>query len=56
MSMTLFELEEYIKHQVAEIDFLELLNITTEDLVEAFKDKIEENADKLIVDLELETN
>ena len=30
-----------------EVTFLEILEITTEDLIEAFKDKIDENADKL---------
>lgn len=32
---------------VDEVTFLELLEITTEDLIEAFKDKIDEQADKL---------
>jgi len=30
-----------------EVTFLELLEITTEDLIEAFKDRIDEQADKL---------
>jgi hypothetical protein len=30
-----------------EVTFLEIMEITTEDLIEAFKDKIDEQADKL---------
>lgn len=53
MSRTIEELKEYISHNVDEVNLLELLNLTSEDLVEAFHDKIEERFDKLIYDLEL---
>ena len=39
-----------IKERLIELDevtLLELLNITSEDLVELFSDRIEDNADKL---------
>lgn len=54
MTMTLEELKDYIAHNVDEVDVLELLNISAEDLVDAFEDKVDEHFDKLIIDLELE--
>jgi hypothetical protein len=39
-----------IKERLTELDevtLLELLNITSEDIVEMFSDRIEDNADKL---------
>lgn len=54
--MTLEELKSYIAKNVNEVDLLELLNISAEELVEAFSDEIEENFDKLINDLELDNN
>lgn len=54
MTITIEELKEYISHNVDEVDVLELLNLTAEDLVEAFHERIEEKCDKLIIDLELE--
>lgn len=54
MTMTIEELKSYISHNVDEVDVLELLNLTAEDLVEAFHERIEEKCDKLIIDLELE--
>lgn len=53
MSITIEELKDYIKHNVDEVDLLELLNITAEDIVEVFHDKIEEESDYLIKELEL---
>lgn len=53
MTMTIEELKSYISHNVDEVDVLELLNLTAEDLVEAFHERIEEKCDKLIIDLEL---
>lgn len=44
--LTLPELYEKLL-SLDEITFLEVLEITTEDLIEAFKDKIDDNADKL---------
>jgi hypothetical protein len=43
-------LRHEIKERLTELDeitLLELLNITSEDIVELFSDRIEENADKL---------
>jgi len=42
-----FELIEELKH-VDEITLLELLNIDTQDIIDAFLDRIEENQSKLI--------
>ena len=46
MPLLLHEIKERLK-DLDEITLLELLDITSEDLVEMFSDKIEENADKL---------
>lgn len=54
--MTLEELKQYIAKNVNEVDLLELLDISCEELVEKFSDEIEENFDKLIKDLELEND
>lgn len=54
--MTLRELQEYIAKNVNEVDLLELLDISSEELVEVFSDKIEDKFDKLIIDLELEND
>jgi hypothetical protein len=54
MSRTIEELKEYISHNVDEVGVLELLDISAEDLVEAFHDRIEEGYDKLLKELELE--
>jgi hypothetical protein len=51
--LTLTELKEKIVEQVDEVDLLELLNLTTEDLVNAFEDRIEDNMEKIEQDLEL---
>jgi hypothetical protein len=52
--MTLVDLKEYIAKNVNEVDLLELLDISSEELVEAFSDEIEDNFDKLVYELELE--
>jgi len=54
MTITLEELKEFISHNVDEVDVLEHLNLTSEDLVKAFHDVIEDKFEKLITDLELE--
>jgi ribosome assembly protein YihI (activator of Der GTPase) len=54
MSITLTELKEYMKSQVSEIDILELLDISSEELVEYFSDSIEDRMDELIHTLGLE--
>jgi len=51
--ITIKELKEKIIEQVDEVDLLDLLNITTEDLVEVFQEKIEDNVDYIIEQLEL---
>lgn len=46
MELTLEELKEKLANQVDEVTMVELLNITTEDLVERFTDIIENNYTK----------
>lgn len=46
--LTLTELKEKIAEQYDEITILELLEINSFDLVEAFSDKLEEKYDKII--------
>lgn len=48
MSWTLEELKLRLKEELDEVTLLELLELTSEDIVEAFSDKIEENYDKII--------
>jgi len=47
MSTTLTELQEKLK-EVDEITLMELLNVSSEDLVERFVDVIEDKFDKLV--------
>lgn len=47
MQLTLEELKERLAERLDEITLLELLNITSYDLVERFSDLIENNYDKL---------
>lgn len=54
--ITLEELKEKIVEQVDEVDLIDLLKLTTKDLVEAFEDLIEENSEKLIKELDIETS
>jgi hypothetical protein len=51
--ITLQELKEKIVEQIDEVDFVDLLGLTTADLVEAFSDTIEDNFEKIISNLEL---
>ena len=51
---TLEEVKEYIKKNVNEVDLLEVLDISSEELVEAFSDEIEENIEKLIAQLDIQ--
>jgi hypothetical protein len=46
MPLLLHEIKERLI-ELDEITLLELLNITSEDIVEVFSDRIEENVDKL---------
>lgn len=53
MPYTTMELLDKLK-QIPEIDILELLDITTEDLISAFRDKIEEREDYVRTQLGLD--
>lgn len=48
MHFTIPELKEKIIEQVDELDFIDFLALTTEDLVQAFSDEIEENPEKFL--------
>lgn len=54
LEMTLQELKQLIADSQDHLMIIELLNITPEDLVEAFSDRIEENHDKLVNELLVE--
>lgn len=51
--LTLPELKEKIVQQIDEVDIIDLLGLTTEDIVNAFEDKIEDKWDKIVEELEL---
>lgn len=51
---TIEELKEYITANVDEVYFLELLDLDTEKLVEAFSDNIENRYDFIVAKLGLE--
>ena len=51
MSLTLTELQEKL-NAIDEISLMEALNITSEDIVMRFVDKIEEYFDTLVIDFE----
>lgn len=51
--LTVKEMQEIIIQQVPEVDFLELLNLTTADLVIAFEDRLNEKLEELTKNLEL---
>ena len=53
-TVSLKELKQHIMENVEETEFLELLDITTADLVEAFDDKIADRFDYLVSKLELD--
>ena len=53
-TVTLKELKMYLIEHVEETEFLELLDITTADLVVAFDDKIADKFDYLVSKLELD--
>jgi len=50
--LTLSELKEKIVKQVDEVDLIDLLGLTTHDLVNAFEDKIEDKYDTILAELE----
>lgn len=39
--LTLIELKEKVSEQISEFDLVDLLGLTTEDLVNAFEDRLE---------------
>jgi hypothetical protein len=45
--LTIEELKQKIKERMTEVDLVDLLEITTDELVEAFLDKIEDKFDVL---------
>lgn len=47
MEMTLAELKQALIQRVDEVSILEVLEISVEDIVERFEDKIEENHERL---------
>lgn len=51
--LTLQELKEKIIEQVDEVDIIDLLGLTTQDIVNAFEDKIEDKWEKIESELEL---
>ena len=51
MPLTLNEIYDKLK-DIDEITLLEILNITSEDLVERFQDEIDEQADRLEKELQ----
>jgi hypothetical protein len=51
--LTLQELKEKIVEQVPELDLLDILGLTTKDLVDAFEDEIEEKYSKFLRELDL---
>lgn len=50
--LTLTELKEKIVEQVDEVDIIDLLGLTTEDIVNAFEDRIEDKWEILERELE----
>lgn len=52
MPLVLNEILDLLKERYDEITLLELLDISSEDLVDRFQDKIEERYDQLQIDLE----
>lgn len=50
MSLTLVDIMEKLRH-IDEVSLLEVLEITSEDIVDRFEDKIEERMDYLKEDL-----
>jgi hypothetical protein len=51
--LTIEELKEKIVEQVDEVDIIDLLGLTTQDIVEAFDDIIEEKIQVILKELDL---
>jgi hypothetical protein len=56
MTITLVELRELLAERFDEVTLLELLNINSFDIVEMFAEKIEDNYDNLVAELEEESD
>jgi hypothetical protein len=54
--MTLIELKEKIIQQFDEVDLIDLLGLTTEDLVNAFEDVIELKYQSILKELEFNSD
>lgn len=52
--LTLSELQEKIIEQVDEVDLIDLLGLTTQDLVYAFGDKIEDKFFQIAKELDID--
>lgn len=52
--MTLEELKEYISRNVDEVTLIDILNLTSEDIVYHCHDIVEDKFDKIVEALELE--
>lgn len=48
MTLTLTELQEYLKSNASEEDLIDVLQITSEDLVEMFDHKIDRHFEKIL--------
>lgn len=55
MSMTIEELKTKLAQELDEVTLLELLDISAEELVQAFHDKIEDNFNKLVREMDEDT-
>lgn len=53
MAVLLTEIQERLILQYSEVDVLELLNISVEDLVNRFEDRVEERYDYLVKELDM---
>ena len=53
--ITLEELKEKIVEQIDEVNLIDFLRLTTKDLVDAFEDLIEEQSERLIKELDMDT-
>lgn len=51
MNLTLVELKEKLM-QFDELDLIELLDLTSEDILDRFEDVVEDNYDKLIKEID----
>jgi hypothetical protein len=50
--LTITEIKEKLVEQVSEVDLIDMLGLTTEDIVEAFHSKIEDKYEYFLEELE----